>query len=90
MITQARHNARLKRSAGWDARTFEGGQGVHTGTSLFKIATHDAAMEAADAVLQQRMDGAWQNRFDLLRAPAAPEASRALLERDVGLQSYAI
>ncbi len=33
-------------------------QGVHTGASLFKIATHGAALEATDDVLHQRMASA--------------------------------
>ncbi len=33
-------------------------QGVHMGASLFKIATHGAALEATDDVLHQRMASA--------------------------------
>ncbi len=41
------------------------GQGVQTGTPLFKIATQDAAVEAADDVLQQIGEEPFQNRFDV-------------------------
>jgi hypothetical protein len=49
---------------------------------LFQIAAHDAVIEAMDDVLQQSMDGSWQNRFGSLLTQAAPETSRALLGRD--------
>lgn len=44
----------------------ESGQGVKTGTPLFRIATQDTAAEAADAVIPQVVDGAFRNRFGLL------------------------
>lgn len=67
----------------------EDGQGVHTGTPLFKIVPHDAAIEATDDVLYQRMDGSWQNRFGLLLTPDGPETSCALLGRDARPHGHA-
>jgi pyruvate/2-oxoglutarate dehydrogenase complex dihydrolipoamide acyltransferase (E2) component len=43
------------------------GQGVKTGTPLFKIATQDAAINATDNIISRLVDGVFQNRFGLLR-----------------------
>jgi acetyl/propionyl-CoA carboxylase alpha subunit len=44
----------------------ENGQGVKTGTPLFKIATQEAAIDTADDLIHRLVDGVWQNRFGLL------------------------
>jgi acetyl/propionyl-CoA carboxylase alpha subunit len=44
----------------------ESGQGVKTGAPLFKIATQEAAMPTADALLHRVVDETFQNRFGLL------------------------
>jgi pyruvate/2-oxoglutarate dehydrogenase complex dihydrolipoamide acyltransferase (E2) component len=44
----------------------ESGQGVKTGTPLFRIATQDAMHRMADAVLQQDVEPVFHNRFGLL------------------------
>jgi biotin carboxyl carrier protein len=49
----------------------ESGQGVKTGTPLFKIATQEAAVGSTDEVIPQVIDGACQNRFRLLMAEEA-------------------
>jgi biotin carboxyl carrier protein len=50
----------------------DNGQGVKTGTPLFKIATQEAALETADDLLHGVIDTVFQNRFGLLRPdPAA-------------------
>jgi acetyl-CoA carboxylase biotin carboxylase subunit len=45
----------------------ENGQGVKTGTPLFKIATEDAATETTDNFIQQIIKSEFQNHFDLLQ-----------------------
>ena len=44
----------------------ENGQGVKTGTPLFRIATQDALHLTADAALQQHVERVFHNRFGLL------------------------
>ena len=44
----------------------ENGQGVKTGTPLFRIATHDAVAETSDDHLQGVLEAPWCNRFGLL------------------------
>jgi acetyl-CoA carboxylase biotin carboxylase subunit len=44
----------------------ENGQGVKTGTPLFRIATQDALHLSADAALYQAVEQAFDNRFGLL------------------------
>jgi pyruvate/2-oxoglutarate dehydrogenase complex dihydrolipoamide acyltransferase (E2) component len=44
----------------------ENGQGVKTGTPLFRIATQDALHLSADAALYQAVEHAFDNRFGLL------------------------
>ena len=44
----------------------ENGQGVKTGTPLFRIASHDTTAEASDDRLQQVLEAPWVNRFGLL------------------------
>ena len=44
----------------------ENGQGVKTGTPLFRIATHDAVAETSDDHLQGVLEAPWLNRFGLL------------------------
>jgi acetyl/propionyl-CoA carboxylase alpha subunit len=44
----------------------ESGQGVKTGTPLFRIATQDAAIDLADDFIFQVVEGTFQNRFGLL------------------------
>ena len=44
----------------------ENGQGVKTGTPLFRIATQDALHLTADAALYQAVEQAFENRFGLL------------------------
>ena len=44
----------------------ENGQGVKTGTPLFRIATQDAAAETADDPLHDVLEAPWRNRFGLL------------------------
>jgi acetyl-CoA carboxylase biotin carboxylase subunit len=46
----------------------ENGQGVKTGTPLFKIATQEAAVDTADDFIHQLVGGVFQNRFGLLLA----------------------
>ena len=43
----------------------ENGQGVKTGTPLFRIATQDALHLTADTALYQRVEPAFDNRFGL-------------------------
>ena len=45
----------------------ESGEGVKTGTPLFKIATEDTAMEASDKFIQPIIDTLFHNRFGLLQ-----------------------
>jgi acetyl/propionyl-CoA carboxylase alpha subunit len=49
----------------------DSGQGVKTGTPLFKIATQDAALDATDDIISRLVDGVFQNRFGLLRPEKA-------------------
>jgi biotin carboxyl carrier protein len=49
----------------------ESGQGVKTGTPLFKIATQEAIVDSADDVIPQVIDREFRNRFRLLMAAAA-------------------
>ena len=44
----------------------ENGQGVKTGTPLFKIATQEAALETADDILHGVIDTVTRNRFGLI------------------------
>lgn len=44
----------------------ENGQGVKTGTPLFKIATEDTTMETSDHLIRPIMDTVFHNRFGLL------------------------
>ena len=44
----------------------ESGEGVKTGTPLFKIATEDTAVESSDAFIQAIIDTVFHNRFGLL------------------------
>ena len=44
----------------------EDGQGVKTGTPLFRIATHDAMAETSDDGLHGVLEAPWLNRFGLL------------------------
>ena len=44
----------------------ENGQGVKTGTPLFRIATQDALHLTADAALYHAVEPAFKNRFGLL------------------------
>ena len=44
----------------------ENGQGVKTGTPLFRIASHDAMGEASDDRLHEVLEAPWCNRFGLL------------------------
>jgi len=44
----------------------ENGQGVKTGTPLFRIASHDAMGEASDDRLHEVLGAPWFNRFGLL------------------------
>ena len=44
----------------------ENGQGVKTGTPLFRIATHDTMGEASDDRLHEVLEAPWLNRFGLL------------------------
>ena len=44
----------------------ENGQGVKTGTPLFRIATHDAVAETSDDYLHGVLEAPWLNRFGLL------------------------
>ena len=44
----------------------ENGQGVKTGTPLFRIATQDAAAETSDDPLHGVLEAPWRNRFGLL------------------------
>lgn len=52
----------------------ENGQGVKTGTPLFRIATHDAAAETSDDHLHGVLEAPWLNRFGLLVTGEATEA----------------
>jgi biotin carboxyl carrier protein len=52
----------------------ESGQGVKTGTPLFKIATQEAVMTTADTLLHQVVGETFKNRFGLL-LPAAATSS---------------
>jgi acetyl/propionyl-CoA carboxylase alpha subunit len=47
----------------------ENGQGVKTGTPLFKISTQDNRGHSADELLQQTIETRFQNRFGLLLPP---------------------
>ena len=51
----------------------ESGQGVKTGTPLFKIATQETAADSTGDVIPQVIDRAFRNRFRLLMAEAAME-----------------
>jgi acetyl/propionyl-CoA carboxylase alpha subunit len=51
----------------------ESGQGVKTGTPLFKIATQDAAIDTTDDFIHPVVDGVFQNCFGLL-LPADPNS----------------
>jgi acetyl-CoA carboxylase biotin carboxyl carrier protein len=44
----------------------ESGQGVKTGTPLFRIATQEALHSTADAALHQAVEHVFANRFGLL------------------------
>jgi pyruvate/2-oxoglutarate dehydrogenase complex dihydrolipoamide acyltransferase (E2) component len=44
----------------------ENGQGVKTGTPLFKIAIEDVATETTDNFIQQIINSGFQNHFGLL------------------------
>jgi multidrug efflux pump subunit AcrA (membrane-fusion protein) len=44
----------------------ENGQGVKTGTPLFRIATQDVLHTAADTALHQAVEPVFTNRFGLL------------------------
>ena len=44
----------------------ENGQGVKTGTPLFRIATQEALHSTADAALYQAVEHVFANRFGLL------------------------
>ena len=44
----------------------ENGQGVKTGTPLFRIASHDTTWEASDDLLREVLVAPWLNRFGLL------------------------
>jgi biotin carboxyl carrier protein len=52
----------------------DNGQGVKTGTPLFKIATQEASVETTDTVVHRVVDGKFHNRFGLL-VPAPVETS---------------
>lgn len=52
----------------------ENGQGVKTGTPLFRIATHDAVSETSDDYLHGVLAAPWRNRFGLLVPDAATGA----------------
>ena len=52
----------------------ENGQGVKTGTPLFRIATHDAVAETSDDHLHGVLEAPWRNRFGLLVPGEATEA----------------
>ena len=52
----------------------EDGQGVKTGTPLFRIATHDAVAETSDDHLHGVLGAPWLNRFGLLVPGAASGA----------------
>lgn len=52
----------------------ENGQGVKTGTPLFRIATHDAVSETSDDHLHGVLAAPWRNRFGLLVPGAATGA----------------
>jgi acetyl-CoA carboxylase biotin carboxylase subunit len=45
----------------------ESGEGVKTGTPLFKIATEDTAVESSDTFIQPIIDTVFHNRFGLLQ-----------------------
>ena len=55
----------------------ENGQGVKTGTPLFRIATQDAAAETSDDPLHGVLEAPWRNRFGLLVPGEASEAAGA-------------
>ena len=55
----------------------ENGQGVKTGTPLFRIAIQDAAAETSDDRLQGVLEAPWRNRFGLLVPGEASEAAGA-------------
>ena len=50
----------------------ENGQGVKTGTPLFKIATQETTIDTADGLIHRLIDGVFQNRFGLLLPAPAP------------------
>ena len=52
----------------------ENGQGVKTGTPLFRIATHDAVAETSDDYLHGVLEAPWLNRFGLLVLGEATKA----------------
>ena len=63
----------------------ENGQGVKTGTPLFRIAPHDSMGEASDDRLHEVLDAPWLNRFGLLvscgkhhAGVASPRAARTI------------
>ena len=57
----------------------ENGQGVKTGTPLFRIASHDTTADVSDDHLHDVLEAPWLNRFGLLvhrdGADSLPEAS---------------
>jgi pyruvate/2-oxoglutarate dehydrogenase complex dihydrolipoamide acyltransferase (E2) component len=57
----------------------ENGQGVKTGTPLFKIAIHEAAIDTAADFMHHLGDGVFQNRFGLLLPAQARETSACLV-----------
>jgi pyruvate/2-oxoglutarate dehydrogenase complex dihydrolipoamide acyltransferase (E2) component len=52
----------------------DNGQGVKTGTPLFRIATRDAVAETSDDHLHGVLEAPWRNRFGLLVPGKATEA----------------
>jgi acetyl-CoA carboxylase biotin carboxylase subunit len=52
----------------------ESGQGVKTGTPLFRIATQDAVLDTTDDFMHQTLNHVFQNRFGLL-LPKASDVS---------------
>ena len=55
----------------------ENGQGVKTGTPLFRIASHDTMAEASDDRLHEVLEAPWLNRFGLLVHRDQASARRA-------------
>jgi acetyl/propionyl-CoA carboxylase alpha subunit len=53
----------------------ENGQGVKTGTPLFKIATQDAMLDTTDNVVHHMVDSVFHNYFGLLLTPVLDSGS---------------